>query len=358
MRDAPISNSRGVGASRVVSWPEALLSGVARLPGPPWAAYAAAVVVLSVLGALGRWIVGIEPVGQVSWLNVLDGVFPPVFLAAMSWLNGIAEDAVDRLRPALVLGAVDGDDLRADIVRTPAGMAVLAVIVGFAFSAASVLTDPSGYGLPAQPGTLVWIEAAFFSGLSTVLAFVFVTHVIHQLRIIDRVHRDAVQVDLFHLEPLYSFASLTARTGIVLVAITAFGVGALSLINGRLLGSGSVFDALTILGILAVAVASFSLPLLGLHGRISDERDRQRAAAASVVGRTITELQARSAAGDHEGVAAMNNAVAAATAAVGAISRISTWPWRPETLRGFTSAIGLPVVIWVITAVLSRLIPR
>jgi hypothetical protein len=44
----------------------------------------------------------------------------------------------------------------------------------------------------------------------------------------------------------------------------------------------------------------------------------------------------------------------AATSGIETINHFSTWPWRPETLRGFLSAVALPIVIWVITLYLGR----
>ncbi len=68
----------------------------------------------------------------------------------------------------------------------------------------------------------------------------------------------------------------------------------------------------------------------------------------------VAEVQARIRAGDYERMDKLNNALAAATSVVATIEKISTWPWRPETLRGFVSAVGLPILIWTITALLGR----
>jgi hypothetical protein len=40
----------------------------------------------------------------------------------------------------------------------------------------------------------------------------------------------------------------------------------------------------------------------------------------------------------------------------GAIERIPTWPWRPETLRGLIAALLLPVIIWLIQFGLQRVL--
>jgi preprotein translocase subunit SecE len=38
------------------------------------------------------------------------------------------------------------------------------------------------------------------------------------------------------------------------------------------------------------------------------------------------------------------------------INQISTWPWKPQTLRSFITAISLPIVIWLIQQYLGQII--
>ena len=38
------------------------------------------------------------------------------------------------------------------------------------------------------------------------------------------------------------------------------------------------------------------------------------------------------------------------------LSRVPTWPWQPETLRGLVAALALPIVIWLIQYGLGRLL--
>jgi len=37
-----------------------------------------------------------------------------------------------------------------------------------------------------------------------------------------------------------------------------------------------------------------------------------------------------------------------------ALTRIPTWPWQPETLRRFITALLLPVVVFILQFVLQR----
>ena len=172
----------------------------------------------------------------------------------------------------------------------------------------------------------------------------------------ERVHRDAVRIDVFQLEPLYAFSSLTAWTGVVILALIFGLIVALSLAIGRFLLQSATDIALTSV-LFAVAIACFVVPLLGLHGRIVDEKRRQQAAANAVLSGVVAEAATRSRAGDFDGLARLKDAALTAESAVSSVQRIPTWPWRRETLRGFSSAVILPIVLWLLFQGLTRVLP-
>ena len=116
-------------------------------------------------------------------------------------------------------------------------------------------------------------------------------------------------------------------------------------------------DVVTFGFLLVVAIACFIVPLLGLHDRIGDEKDRRLAEANVTLATALAEVHRRIAAGEIDAAGRLNDAVAAANAAVLAVSRVSTWPWRPETLRGFLSAVLLPIGLWLMFELLRRLLP-
>ncbi len=109
---------------------------------------------------------------------------------------------------------------------------------------------------------------------------------------------------------------------------------------------------------LVIAVASFVGPLIGLHARIVAEKDRRLAAANGTLETAVLEVDRRIALGAYDLMPAAKDALEAAKSAVSTIRSVSTWPWRPETFRGFISALVVPVVVWVITALLANVIGR
>jgi hypothetical protein len=167
-----------------------------------------------------------------------------------------------------------------------------------------------------------------------------------------RVHRDLVRVNLFRLDPLYGFSNLTAQLGILILAGTACAAGALTIVGVRF----TTLELAWFGAAIPLAVVVFVVPLLGLHRRIEAEKARRHTDAGDALDGAIRELHRRLQTDDFEGMGELNAGISAATSAYATIARISTWPWRPETMRGFASAVALPIALWLITAFLGRVI--
>jgi hypothetical protein len=58
-------------------------------------------------------------------------------------------------------------------------------------------------------------------------------------------------------------------------------------------------------------------------------------------------------AGEFDGTKVMSDALAAVAPLRDRIQRLPTWPWPPQLLRGFVSALVLPLVIYVLTRLVS-----
>lgn len=334
------------------SWFDAVVDWVARLPGPRVAWFAIGTLALTIPMHLGTW-ADVPGTYEVHADLVIGAAALPLLIWAAMALDDVARRALARLRPAL-----DADDaavasIADDLTRTPSGLSIVAAVVGVVAGAASVYQSPENWGVDlAQPGFRLWV-ALVTSVLTDVLLLGFLAHAVHQLAVVARVHRELVTVDLFKLGPLYAFSTLTARTGAFLIGMTTGLIVAFSVTIGAFIFTGPADLLLTIM-VFTIAVARFVLPLLGLHDRFVDEKQVQFAKAQATVSTTIEAVRARVAAGDIEGAAKIKDALLAADASVAAILRISTWPWRTETLRGFVSAVLLPIGLFVTYEFLRR----
>ena len=124
-------------------------------------------------------------------------------------------------------------------------------------------------------------------------------------------------------------------------------------------GIGLVFGSPALRALLVamvpIAIASFVLPLHGIHLRIAAEKSRALAEATSRFETLIVRLHERV---DKELLAdadKLNVQITGVIAEREALSRLSTWPWDPATVTGFATALLVPLLLWVITHVLERM---
>jgi hypothetical protein len=101
----------------------------------------------------------------------------------------------------------------------------------------------------------------------------------------------------------------------------------------------------------AFGVACFVVPLWGIHSRLELEEERLLRAAETRTNAVTDELYRRIDAGDFDGTKAIADSFAGVSAARQRIERLPTWPWPPQLLRGFISALLLPVAVYLLTRV-------
>lgn len=334
------------------TWFDVLLDAAGRAPGPRWVAVVVGSIIMALPQQLAEWATT-RPFPDIYAPNVVGATTPILFLWVAVVLDDVARGALRRLRPALALSDDAVREIEGTLLRTPSWIPFGALVVGVPFGVQSVLDNPTGWSVDLAVADARLYAAVGVSVLTTVVLLAFLGRLVHQLRLVATVHRDQVVVDLFHLEPLYAFSAFTSRAGVLLILVVTGVFAGLSLTIGSAFGLGAS-DLAILASLLGIAVACFVVPLLGLHDRIADAKAVRLAEAQSDLAVVLREVRARVGAGDIEGVGRTADAITAANAAVTAIGRVSTWPWRPETLRGFASAIGLPVALWLITEGLRR----
>jgi hypothetical protein len=251
-----------------------------------------------------RWLDGSLAVGSFIPIRVLDAGYVVIFLALYNHLSLVAKRSFEVFQPVLL-----------DVLTSLISIAFLYAVTIFSFSC--------------------------------MFALLFQT--IRQLRRVNDLHQRADKIDLFQLEPVHAFSSLTARTGIGLI---------LFIVYSGLVESSNITDAnlagLVIFGVLAVFV--FTLPLLGMRKRLKIEKAQLIGDVNERIKVTIGRIHDQVDSNQHEKVGELRTAMSALIEERNLIAAISTWPWDPSTLRGFASTLLLPIFLWLITSLLERLI--
>jgi len=178
-----------------------------------------------------------------------------------------------------------------------------------------------------------------------------IVHTVHLMRTISRLHREATAVDPFDRVPLYAFSRVTALAGLAFVAIGYYSLT----VNGAF-QAGNLVALATLSLSFVIGAVCFVVPLWGIHRRLELEKERLLREAEARANAVAGELYRRIDAGDFESTKAIADGYAGVAATRQRIEHLPTWPWPPQLLRGFISALLLPVAVYLLTRLTGTLV--
>jgi hypothetical protein len=334
------------------SWLNGLFAAVERLPGGGWWVYPLSFVALVAYYNVALWITGSRPVGALTIDGIAAVVYGPYMVAASHYFSRVAGRAIEVFRPASGLSDADYALRRYELVTLPRGRLWLPLLIGAIIGVGSILSASAEaiapYGGTRLTALVVLGPAAIFGyGMALVVSY----QAIRQLREVDRLHREATAIDLFDTAPIYAFSGLSMRIGSGAVFAVYY-----ALVANSAFQTGNAFSIVVIAGAIPLSVACFIVPLWGIHGRLTAEKDVLVRGVNLRAQAVQEELYRRVDASNLVGVKDVTDALVGIHATRQQIDKLPTWPWPPQVLRGFVSAILLPVVVFLITRYAGGLI--
>jgi hypothetical protein len=199
---------------------------------------------------------------------------------------------------------------------------------------------------------------AVYTSIGFSFLIVLIYQTIRQLRMVARMYSLVEHVNVFHLEPLYSLSGLTAKTAATWILLANLTLVINVLLDVGLEGADLSFWVSVLAVQISFACLAFILPLLGVHRRIQQDKQRVLEENSERLEMAYRELERRMAEGDLAEMDAFQKGAMALMAFRKEIESISTWPWQPATFRGFLSAVLLPIFLFVIQQILAGIIHR
>lgn len=322
-----------------------LYAAVERLPGGGWWVYPLVFLALVAYHHVALWLTGAKPFGTLSLDGVAGMVYGPYAFASAHLLIRIAASSLAAFRPASGLSDEDYALRRYELVTLPAGRVWIPATIGTIIAIGSLLSAPLGaitpFGGTIRTALIVFGPAGVFGyGMTLIVAY----QTLRQLREVDRLHREATAIDPFDRAPIYAFSRLTVIIGVGFVFAAYY-----SLVANADFQAGNVFSIVMIVGVIALGAACFVMPLWGIHGRLVAAKDELVRGVNLRAQALQEELYSRVDTSNLVGVRDVTDALVGVQATGAQIDRLPTWPWPPSVLRGFLSAVLLPVVVFVIT---------
>jgi len=332
---------------RARSWVDVVTDLIDRLPGPPWVAYAALVVVSVAATVLLRLLDG----ASINPLTILYAGLTFTPFAVTFYINRAAKRALADFRPALGELDAEYDELERRLGTASAATGIVGAVIGIGIVMIGTLTLGGEWGVSPEnsPVTNVVILATQCILNSSLVTFLL--HQVGNLRTITRIHRDATNIQLWNVRPHNAFARVTVLAAITITVpyVTAGVFSAVYSVNPLIAIS-------IIVAALAVATLLFVGPLLGMRRRLVHEKERQLGETDRVFEGVAASFRTQAEAGDLGAAGTHESALAVLGAERDRLRRVSTWPWSADTLRAFLTSLAIPILLWLLTSLLGRLL--
>jgi hypothetical protein len=332
------------------SWIDRLILWIDHRPIPSWLFY-----VLSSLGLILFlhaifWIDGAIPVGSMDYFVTANAFFVVYWLVLYHYLTRVGSRSLAMFRPLLPAADSDIPSIDYRLSTLPQRLGWASVLLGILFSLREILpaAEPFGDLVPHTPLPILFDVLATMFIATTFFCLIFRS--VRQLAMVRRLHAQARNINLLKLQPAHAFSLLTSRTGMGVILIFVFSY----LLQPSAFSTS--FDIIAAALFSAVAVAIFVLPIIGIRDQIERVKEETLDKVSDLLQQARDDLHARVIRRAYDDYKGIEDTVEALVHEREFLEAVPTWPWNPRTIRGFASTLLLPILLWLATRLLERLL--
>jgi len=332
------------------SFVDRFMNAIARLPIPYWLTYLVLFLLQSIAFHVLYWVDGWLPAYRVNALILLFPLWLWGPLAIITYLNRLSRESLSSFGVLLDITPERMHRLEYEFTTMPVRPVILGGIfwafVYLVFNLLAFETVYVAYGFSQFSMVITIIEGL----MSFLVGSVIYYHSIRQLRLVDRTVRMVKQFDLFRLDPVYAFSILTSQTGMAWVLLLTL---TLLMIPIQI----ALIPTLIMLTLqIGLAVTAFALPLRIVNRRLVSEKRRLLAEVDQRVKSTLHRLNRSFDEDKFDVMDDLNTALTSLNSERDILVKIPTWPWRAGVLSAFLSVVVLPIALFILQLLISRML--
>jgi hypothetical protein len=328
------------------SWLDRFTDWIEGLPGRSWIAYLILFLLLGLQNQIAAWIFGTLPVGEFDIYLFLYHLFTFEILFFSKFLDKDAERALKEFRPVLDSPDDVFSRILFEFTNLPARPVFVLTILGGLFG--------SYYAYSLEINIMKEFQLTFYTAYGFIafaipmsLMVIFCYRIVRQLQNVSRLTSTIPKIDLFNLDPIYALSSHTAKTGLIFLFLIYTNIW----VNPESIQLPTAIISITVISILSFL--AFIVPLMGINRRLVKEKRGMRREvnhrlkmAFVQADRDFNNLEL----GEMD---ELEKTVAIFERQKEFVEKLPTWPWQPATLRGFLSAVTLPLIIWIVQEIVK-----
>lgn len=329
---------------RIIAWIESL-------PFSNWGFYVLFFIAVGLAFTLLSWVLRINQPGRFFASYFLLGTWFVENLFINHFLVRIARGALDEFKPMIPTENARYQQTRYEITHIPGGAANIWFFAG-ALVGLGVVSYASDHLDMALLLPRLFLQLTAGVGFALFLTAAF--RAIHQLKIVRRLLREIPKFSLYDLSSIYALSLFPAK--MILMNVVYLWV------NPAVLIFPGLFSDLNLLGfwVFFSLLPAFAIypSFHGIRRRLIREKDAMLKENSQHLEAASREIYLRMGSGQHSGMAELEKGVSALLAFRREIESVSTYPWKPDTMRWLSTAMVLPLVLWIIQFVVQRVFIR
>lgn len=345
-----IAEDEGIKKLYQPSWVNGILDWIESRPVPSWVIYLGIYLLSAAYIGLLFLSESVAALYENLGSIFLNGIWLAFSLACLQYIIRAADRVVDRFHPLMNCSRKELEKMRTRMTKIPQRVAVIIPLI-----LGPIIYYDALWGSSSIIGDLHTPAALILGPIFPVFGFSFIPLLIYltlrQLHTVSQMYTRVKDINIFHLQPLYIPSTLTARTGVIWILYLNIDI----LVSGL----GGTTEPALVVTVAAInsllAISAFVIPLWGIHRKIVREKERALEENSTLIEDAYSELKQFLAERNYQRMDQLKEGISSLFSYRAELEKTPTWPWQPETFRGFLSAVFLPLLIWIVQRLLTPL---
>ncbi len=329
------------------SWIHKFFNWIDRLPGPYWLFYIGIVAITGLLNHIVAWYKHVLDLGEINWFFAFTGFFLAYYLFVLDINFRVAKESVVEFLTKANEPEDKSDRILYEFTHLPAKESIAVFLFGAILGIIMALNElPTAkelnYAFPE-------LEVIIFS-LSVGVIFIDVYVLIRSAQLIQRIFNSLEKVDVYDLNSIYAMSKYSA-----LYIGLSIPPSYLIFVLTPTLVEAMPYIVLTI-SIIAwfLVLMIFWLPLRYVNRKLVFEKRRLLKDVNLRIKNTFELIHSEIDAHDYTDIGKLRDVIDSLKKEKEFIDSISTWPWKTATITGLLSAIVIPLLIGLLSEILSK----
>jgi hypothetical protein len=318
-----------------------------RLPGPYWLFSVAFVLVTGILNHIVAWNANVLASGEINWDFAFTGLPLGLLFFGTDFLFRFAKDSLVEFRPLLAVNDDKFDQILFEFIHLPARATLVIFIAG------TIIGTALGFYLLPRASEINFAFPELEISLYTIsfgIAFIVIYMVIRTLTLINRLFEKVEKVNIFNQNSIYALSRYSAWL-IFIISIPVSSVYIIAPGFAAITGN-YLLSSLIVLYLFLFAI--FWFLLRGINGKLILEKRRLLIEVNNRIIAIFSLLHAKVDSQKFGNIVELREALESLKIEKEMVEALHTTPWKTGTIAGLVTALFLPLIVSLLTALITK----